>query len=229
MDGSRGVVLFGDVVGSRHGPGNATGWLESLRRTLDDVYETVRLADFEFTQGDEIQGLLAPAADPFHAILLSTLRPHTGTEAVPRMRWVTVLGHVNPGEGPTTHRTGDAFVRARGLLGQARDERDGLLCVTGDPTADAYLAGTTPVLAAIIEDMTDRQRHIARLALVDGLRQSEIAERLDVSRPTVSVSYARADVRNLSRLVTAIRAIWSDGVERVLAAADEARTADIPA
>ena len=67
-------------------------------------------------------------------------------------------------------------------------------------TADAYLAGTTPLLAAIIDRMTDRQRQIARLALVDGLRQSEIAERLDVSRPTVSVSYARADVRNLARL-----------------------------
>jgi RNA polymerase sigma factor (sigma-70 family) len=229
VDGSQGVVLFGDVVGSRRGPGNATGWLESLRRTLDDVYASVRMADFEFTQGDEIQGLLAPAADPFLAVLLSTLRPHTGSGAVPRMRWVMVLGDVDPGQGPTTHRTGDAFVRARAILGQARDERDGLLCETGDPAADAYLAGTTPVLAAIIERMTDRQRHIARLALVDGLRQSEIAERLDVSRPTVSVSYARADVRNLSRLVAAIRAIWADGVGRVLAAADGPPTTDVPA
>jgi DNA-binding CsgD family transcriptional regulator len=226
MDGSQGVVLFGDVVGSRRGPGTATGWLDSLRQAFDHVYASTRLADFEFTQGDEIQGLLAPTTDPFLAVLLSTLRPHTGREAVPRMRWVMVLGHVDPGEGPTTHRTGDAFVGARALLGQARDERDGLLCVTGDRVADEYLAGTTPVLAAIIERMTDRQRHIARLTLVDGLRQSEIAERLDVSRPTVSVSYARADVRNLSRLVAAVRAIWVDGVERALAVAAEARTAD---
>ena len=94
-------------------------------------------------------------------------------------------------------------------------DRDGLLCQTGDAAADAYLAGTAPVLAAIIDRMTDRQRQIARLALVDGLRQSEIAERLDVARPTVSVSYARADVRNLARLVDAVRRIWTDGVERV--------------
>ncbi len=211
-----GVVLFGDVVGSRDGPRAAAGWLGSLCRALDDVYAQQRLADFEYTQGDEIQGLLRPDADPFGAVVLSTLQPHAGDGAVPRMRWVTVLGAVDPGHGPATHRTGDAFVRARALLERARDERDGLLCQTGDRAADAYLTGTAPVLAAIIERMTDRQRSIARLALVDGLRQSEIAARLDVARPTVSVSFARGDVRNLGRLVGSIGAIWADGVARVL-------------
>ena len=177
----------------------------------------------------KIQGLLVPAADPFLAILSSLLHPRTGTDAAPPMRWATVLGLVDDGRGPATHRTGEAFLRARAILGQARDDRDGLLCQTGDKSADAYLAGTTPLLAAIIERMTDRQRLIAGLALVDGLRQSEIAARLDVSRPTVSVSYARADVRNLSRLVAAVRAIWADGVERVLAAADGIPVEEVPA
>ena len=226
MDGPAGVVLFGDVVGSRQRPGTATEWLHSLRGILDDAYGNERMADFEFTQGDEIQGLLAPTADPFVAVLVSMLRPHSGPGSTPRMRWVIVLGQVDPGQGPATHRSGDAFVRARVLLGHARDDRDGLLCQTGDPTADTYLTGTTPLMAAIIERMTDRQRLIARLALIDGLRQSEIAARLGVSRPTVSVSYARADVRNLSRLVAAIRAIWADGIERLVGAADDPRTVE---
>lgn len=229
MDEPWGVVLFGDVVGSRRGPGASTGWLDTLRRRLDDTYGPQRMASFEYTQGDEIQGLLHPDADPVAAVLLSGLQAHAGDGAVPPMRWVAVLGAVDAGSGPATHRTGPAFVRARALLGQARDDRDGMLCRTGDRAADAYLTGTTPVLAAIIDGMTDRQRHIARLALIDGLRQSEIAERLEVSRPTVSVSYARADVRNLSRLVEAVRQMWADGVGRVLAAADGAPTTDVPA
>jgi len=181
------------------------------------MYGTRRLAAFEFTQGDEIQGLLHPSADPFQAVLESTLLPHDGRDAAPRMRWVAVFGAVDAGRGPATHRTGDAFLRARSLLQQARDEQDGLLCQTGDSPADAVLAGTSPVMAAIIERMTDRQRQIARLSLVDGLRQWEIADRLDVTRPTVSVSYARADVRNLARLTGAVRLVWAEGVDRAIA------------
>ncbi len=216
MQHSRGVVVFGDVIASRDAPSNATGWLGSLSRSLDEAYRDERLASFEFTQGDEIQGLLRPGADPFRAVVSSMLRPGGGPDGVPRMRWVAVLGKVDPGRGPATHRTGPAFVRARALLTQARSDRDGLLCETGDPTVDAYLAGTAPTLAAIIERMTDRQRQVARLALVDGLKRSEIAERLDVARPTISVSYARGDVRNLSRLLDALRRMWADGVARVM-------------
>jgi predicted XRE-type DNA-binding protein len=226
MDQPWGVVLFGDVVASRDGPSAATGWLDALRRTLDDDYGPHRMADFEFTQGDEIQGLLSAQADPFAAVLSATLVPHEGPDGVPRTRWVAVLGAVDAGQGPTIHRTGAAFIRARALLARAREERDGLLCHTGDAAADAYLAGTTPVLAAIIDRMTDRQRQVARLTLIDGLRQSEIAERLGVTRPTVSVSYARADIRDLARLMASIRAIWMDGVGRVLAPVDRARAAD---
>jgi predicted XRE-type DNA-binding protein len=215
MDG-QGVVLFGDVVGSRKDAARAARWLADLSIDLDAAYGALRLADFEFTQGDEIQGLLTPGADPLRAILLSTLHPHGVGTGVPRMRWVVVLGHVDKGQGPTTHRSGEAFVAARALLGRARDDRDGLLCQTGDPVADAYLAGTAPLMAAIIDRMTDRQRQIARLAIIDDLRQSEIAERLDVARPTVSVSFARGEIRNLARLVTSVRAIWADGVARVL-------------
>ena len=217
VDVSKGIVLFGDVVASRQGPGASARWLGTLRRRLDSIYGTQRLAAFEYTQGDEIQGLLHQAADPFQAVLESTLLPHDGPDAAPRMRWVAVLGGVDAGRGPATHRTGDAFVRARALLEQARDDHDGLLCQTGDAATDAVLAGTSPVMAAIIDRMTDRQRQIARLALVDGLRQSEIADRLGVARPTVSVSYARADVRNLARLTGAVRTIWADGVQRVSA------------
>jgi DNA-directed RNA polymerase specialized sigma24 family protein len=214
-----GIVLFGDIVRSRDDAQASTAWLEELCIRLDQAYAGETLAPFDFTQGDEIQGLLATTSDPFRAVLDAALQEHRGKNRVPSMRWVVVAGRVDPGRGPATRRTGEAFVRARETLEIATRRGDGLLCRTGDPDADALLDGTAPVLAAIIEDMTDRQRVVARLALVEGLRQADIAERLEVARPTVSVSYARGDVRNLERLVGAVRAIWSQGLERVLEAA----------
>jgi predicted DNA-binding protein (UPF0251 family) len=212
MNSRRAVVLFGDVVRSRRESAASTAWLERLCALLDAAYGQQKLAPFEFTQGDELQGLLDVSADPFRAVLEGSLRPHAGEGAAPRMRWVVVHGEVDPGRGPATRRTGPAFILARQTLEEASRSRDGLLCRTGDPRADALLDGTAPVLAAMIEGMTDRQREVARLALVEGLRQSDIAERLGVARATVSVSFARGDVRNLGRLLAAVRAIWREGV-----------------
>lgn len=209
----RGIVLFGDVVRSRDGTAASTAWLERLCGLLDETYGTRRLAPFEFTQGDEIQGLLSVDADPFDAVLRGTLWAHEGADAVPRMRWVAVCGEIDPGRGPATRRTGAAFVRARSALDAARRQRDGLICRTSDARADALLDGTAPVLAAMIDAMTDRQREVARLALVDGLRQSDIADRLSVARATVSVSVARGDVRNVGRLLAAVRLIWDQGIQ----------------
>jgi DNA-binding CsgD family transcriptional regulator len=206
------VVLFGDVVNSRTSARTAATWLETLCAQLDRDYGDQRLAAFEFTQGDEIQGLLDPVADPFHAVLQATLRPHGGEGAAPPMRWVVVHGSVEPGRGPATRRNGPAFIRARAILEEARRSRDGLRCETTDAHADALLERTTPALAAMIRRMTDRQRVVARMAIVDGLRQSEIAERLGIARATVSVASGRADVRNVARLADAVRLIWREGI-----------------
>ena len=129
------------------------------------------------------------------------------------MRWAVAAGRVDPGSGPATRRTGDAFLAARTTLERADRQRDGLLCVTGEPRADALLDDVAPVIPAHIDRMTDRQREITRLMLVDGLRQTDAADRLGVSRPTVSIAWRRADVRSLGRLVDASRRIWSEGIE----------------
>jgi DNA-directed RNA polymerase specialized sigma24 family protein len=106
----------------------------------------------------------------------------------------------------------------------ARRQRDDLLMVTGDPHADELLDGTAPVLGSLLVRLTDRQREVARLSLLDGLRQSEIAERRGVARATVSVASTRADVRSLARLLATVRQIWSQGVARV--AAESGSTAE---
>ena len=189
MEPATGVVLFGDVSARATARTRDDRLAEPLCRTLDRHYAARAAGILRVHPGRRDPGAAGHRdADPFEAVLVSTLARTRGSRRACRgcAGWRS-LGAIDPGRGPATHRTGEAFLRARALLEPARADRDGLLCRTGDPDADAYLAGTSPVLAAIIERMTDRQRQVARLALVDGLRQSEIAERLDVARPTVSV------------------------------------------
>ena len=201
-------VLFGDVVRSRvDGPAGTT-WLRELIRELERVYPgAARLAPFAFTQGDELQGLLRTDADPFEALLRATLH----VDALP-MRWAMVAGPIEPGRGPTTERTGPAFLTARELLDTARARRDGLLVRVGEERADALLAGLAPLLADLLADLTDRQRSIARLMLVERLRQAEVAERLGVSRATISVMAERARIRRIDELLGVLRRIVRDAV-----------------
>jgi hypothetical protein len=197
------LVLFGDVIRSRDDAPSATAWLRTLAADLDAAYpEPERLARFEFTQGDDIQGLLEPAADPLRAVLRSALHP----DAI-AMRWVVSAGDVDPGRGPATQRSGAAFVAARVRLVLAATRRERLAAVTGVPELDRLLDGTAPLLGDLLAELTDRQREIAWLLLVDGLRRSEVAERLRVSRATISVAADRAHLRRLGDLAATVRAL----------------------
>jgi len=200
------IVMFGDVVGSRRAPAAASGWLRRLCMELETVYGADRVAPFAFTQGDELQGLIRPTADPLRGVLYASLHE----EARP-MRWAVVRGTVAGGEGPATERGGDAFVSARGLIDLARRQRDGLLMVTDAEPADTLLAELAPVLAELLRGLSTRQRTVARLAMLDDLRQAEIADRLDVSRATVSVTFGRARVRSIERLAAAVRLVFAQG------------------
>ena len=202
-----GIVLFGDVVRSRRDAGAATAWLRTLTSELEAAYpRTVRLARFEFTQGDEVQGLLTIDADPLAGIL----RAWTHPDRLP-MRWVVAAGAVDPGHGPATQRTGPAFLRARERLEDAATRRDALVMTSGDPPTDRLLDDVAPLLAELLAGLTDRQAVVARLLLVDGLRRSAAAERLGVSRATVSVAADRAHVRSIERLVDALRTLFAAG------------------
>jgi hypothetical protein len=203
------IVLFGDVVRSRRDASGSTAWLRTLVEELETAYEPAqRLADFEFTQGDEIQGLLTISADPLAAIVRAALHPDRRP-----MRWVVVAGEVDAGSGPATQRTGAAFIRARELLANAATRRDNLLISSGDPATDRLLDDLAPLLAELLADMTKRQRAIGRLLLVDCLRRSEAATILKVSRATISVAAARAHLRSIGRLAHALTTLFASGVD----------------
>ncbi|MGA3057075.1 MAG: hypothetical protein ABSE70_03395 [Candidatus Limnocylindrales bacterium] len=203
-----GLVLFGDVVGSRRDSVGSTAWLRDLVVELDVAYGDERLAPFGFTWGDELQGLLAPRADPLTAVLHAALAPGGR-----RMRWAAVRGETDadPTEGraPATERTGPAFVVARKAVDAARTSHARLVVLTGQPDVDALLDDLAPALVDMLDGLTERQRTVARLALIEDLCQSEVADRLKVRRATVSVSFSRAGVRPLQRLVAGMRRIYS--------------------
>ena len=197
------VVLFGDVIRSRRDAPAATGWLRTLAADLNEAFPgPERLAPFEFTQGDEIQGLVAPGTNPLTAILRGSLHP----EARP-MRWVAVAGEVDPGRGPATQRSGPAFIAARERLVQANARRERVAIGSGDPPTDDLLDGLGPLLGELLADLTKRQREIGWLLLVEGLRRSEAAERLNVSRATVSVAADRAHLRSIGELVRVLQTL----------------------
>jgi hypothetical protein len=207
------IVVFGDVVDSRRDPG-ASAFLRSLRDELDLAYAHERLAPAGFTQGDELQLLLAPGADPFLAVVRAGLHPEAR-----ELRWAIVAGFVEPGSGPATERNGPAFHAAREAVERARTRREGMVVRTGDATADALLADLGPLLPALLAELTPRQREVGRLVLVDHLRLAETAERLRVSRATVSVIADRGRVRHLGRLASSLATLFRDGCVRAAATA----------
>jgi hypothetical protein len=211
-----GIVLFGDVVGSRRDPGS-TAFLRSLREELDAAFANDRLAPAGFTQGDELQLLLRPDADPFPAVLRAGLHPDAR-----ELRWAIVAGLVEPGSGPATERSGPAFLDAREAVERARTRREGMVARTGDPATDALLADLGPLLPALLGELTARQREVGRLVLVERLRLADAAERLRVSRATVSVIASRGHVRHLGRLASSLATLFRDGCMHAAAGAGSA-------
>lgn len=207
MDQLRGIVIFGDIVNSRNEPAGATAWLRTLTAQLNAHYADVRLAPWDFTQGDELQGLLRPGADPLDAVLRGGLAP-----AGRPMRWAIVAGAIEAGEGSATQRTGPAFVSAREAVEALRIRREGLHIETGDPESDALLVNLAPVLAEMISGLTDRQREVARLAILEERRQADIAAMLNVTRATISVTFRRAGMQSLTRMIRAVRTILATGM-----------------
>lgn len=210
------IVLFGDIIKSRDDAVASTEWLRTLTAELEEAYPPAeRLADFGFTQGDEIQGLLVPAADPLAAVLRAWLHPDHRD-----MRWVLVAGAVDPGRGPATQRTGPAFIRARERLADAAAQRDGLLMASGDADTDRLLDRLAPLLAELLGDLTKVQREIGRLIVIEGLRRSEAAERLNHRRATISVAANRAHLRSIGRLADALGTLFAEGREKAAAAVE---------
>lgn len=204
---SLGIALLGEAVGPRRDPRSSRGWLARLGHELDDDYGDERMLPFAAAGGVELRGLLRVTADPLAAVLRGALGPEAR-----RMRWAIALGGGEPGESLMDEVSGEAFDLARGALERGRRQHDALMLVTSDPAADGLLEALGPVLGDMLARLTTRQRTVARLMLVEGRRQAEVAEELGVSCATISVNVARSRLRSMARLVAATNAIFASGL-----------------
>ncbi len=180
MMDEKGILVAGELVSGRA----SQAWLADFAAQLNgsDGWRA-----FELLGGREIVGTLPFESDPLALIVEAALRP--GAE---RMRWLVSWADL---------------AGSRKLLADMRTMHDRLLIRTGLETADRLLAGMSPALMDILDSLTERQRVVARLALIEGLRQHEVAERLGIRRATVSVSFNRAKVHSIAGLLAAMRSL----------------------
>ncbi len=142
------------------------------------------------------------ADDPFVALLDAWLDP-----AMPAARWSVVVGVDEDAEA---------------ALEAAAARRELLVVCTGNEDADALLADLSPVLGRLLDDLTPSQRRLARLRLIEGIRQADAAEVLGISRASVSVANGRARIHEIDLQLRAVRACWAAG-RAMSVAADVAR------
>jgi predicted transcriptional regulator len=71
----------------------------------------------------------------------------------------------------------------------------------------------------LLDDLTSSQRRLARLLLIEGVRQADAAEVLGISRASVSVANGRARIHEIDLQLRAVRACWTAG-RAISAAAD---------
>jgi hypothetical protein len=204
---------MGDDIEERSGGPPAANRLRSLATGLDDAYPSGRLAGFSVADG-RLVGILSADPDPLRAVIVGGL-----IDGAPRVRWAVVEGRLTPGRGSVTFRAAALLDGARGAIDLARSRRDHLIIRTGDAGADRLLDAIAPLLVDLLDDLSARQRTVARLLLVDGLRQADAADTLAVSRATVSVMVGRGRIRSIERLADAIRAVM--GAARLALAESE--------
>lgn len=183
---ARYVAVIGDVVESRTLPAGTRARLqedlEDFLVTLNHGYADAIQSEFVITTGDEFQGLLN---DP---------------SIVPEILWVSDANleraHVRHGIGYGELYTplqsvaigmdGPAFHHAREAITSARKRgwRGGVFAGFG-AWQDRVLNGLARLLERHSERLTAKQREVAGMVR-DGLEQTEIAERLGVTRQAIS-------------------------------------------
>ena len=180
------IALIGDIVASRRlDPRRRTALQGRLEQLLDAVNRQHResiAARFLVTLGDEFQGVL------------------TRGDAVPDIVWqletelrqidvriAIGLGTLHPPfKDYALGMDGPAFHQAREAIELSRKRRlnGGVFAGFGDD--DPVLNGFARILRYVREGFTERQLHTAAL-LRGGIRQSEVADRLGVTRQMVNV------------------------------------------
>jgi SatD family (SatD) len=180
------IALIGDIVASRQlDPRQRTALQRRLEQLLDAMnrqYRDALAAKFLLTLGDEFQGVLT-RGDVVPDIVWQL---ETGLRQID-VRIAIGLGTLNPPfKDVALGMDGPAFHQAREAIELSRKRRlkGGVFAGFGDD--DPVLNGFARILRYVREGFTERQLDTAAL-LRGGIRQTEVADRLGVTRQMVNV------------------------------------------
>lgn len=180
------VAVIGDIVRSRGLPPRARADVQQdladLLATFNAGFADAIAASFLITTGDEFQGLLSDAT--VIADLLWAARLHLDGVT---LRYGFGHGPLHtPLKPEAIGMDGPAFHHARTAILAAKKEgwHSGVFEGFGD-REDIILNGIARLLGRHLDGMTTRQLRVADLTR-DGLDQSQIADRLGVTRQAVS-------------------------------------------
>lgn len=192
------AVLTGDIINSRMIKGKER---EILLKTLNLVFEEIhkekhkKNEGFKIFRGDSFQGIIF---DPENAVtyglkLRATLRSITPKDS--QFIWDTRisigLGQIDFFSKDTLTSDGEAF-RNSGLALDNMENHERTKMVTPWKEINEELSLTCVFLDTIIERWKPAQARMVEKAL-KGLKQQEIAEKLNISQPGVSKSLQSAN------------------------------------
>jgi DNA-binding CsgD family transcriptional regulator len=206
----RGLVrlLDGRAPTSRGAARHAPIAARAVRDRLSVVLDAGSVPDAE-TEANDRSG-------PFRLMLEVGLQP-----GVPALRWaVAAAARTTTIEQDAADDRHLALPRRALELLDAGPNRRSPIVVSGlGERPDRLLADLAPGFAALVVGLTARQREVGRLLLVEGLRRSEVAAALGISRPTVSVMVDRARLLEIERFARGLDSVVAGalppGAERV--------------
>lgn len=170
--------MFVLTIDQRHSRRGRDQVDDLLRRLAETVPATAVVRRFERTAGDEVQGVLR-APEQVVAVAMTLVRLGNWSVGLG-------VGPVNEPLPPSTRAgSGPAFERARQGVDRAKSHASRVVVVAHDPAAARPPQAVLDLLAVVVQRRSDAGWEAVDLR-ASGLRQSEVAARLGVTKQAVS-------------------------------------------
>ena len=195
------IAIIGDIVESRklENREEVQTRLKNVLHQINETYQTQLASKFVVTLGDEFQGLLLSGEN-----VLDIIQQITREMYPVRIRFGIGLGEITTAinEEMSIGADGPGYYNARSAVEflkeseKKRQMRPAHIRIEaqGDNTATTDMLNTICSLMAAVEDSwSDRQREVIWDMLKHQDGQKAVAERMEISQPSVQKNLARGD------------------------------------
>jgi hypothetical protein len=199
-----GVLTF-DIMSSRE-KRNIPSYIRNLTITINKKYQSILFTPFVVTLGDEFQGVLSDRSQVFQIFL-------EVQKIIPIYAGVGMGEVESLKETPAPQMTGEAFVRSRKALNQAKEMKRTFMVSTGVDYLDTSVNALAFAAQFIRSKQSKRQMQVSdRFILDPEMPQWQLADELKISRPTVSKILKYGGFDTLDEIRLAIQRILSTSI-----------------